>query len=565
MPNHLYYGDNLDVLKQHVHDESVDLVYLDPPFKSNQDYNVLFAEKSGKQAAAQIKVFGDTWHWDEASSASYREVVEGSGPVAQAMRAFRTAIGDNDMLAYLSMMAPRLLELRRVMKTTASIYLHCDQTSSHYLKLLMDAVFGPKNFRNELVWHYTKFEMRDMRKYTKNTDRILFYVKDARSQYLFEAPTVHLAVPKSYKRKAWSSALKRIVNVRDRDGQLIYDAYADAKVDDVWEIPFIGATARERLGYPTQKPEALLERIIAASSRKGELVLDPFCGCGTAVAVAQRLGRQWIGVDVTHLAITLIKHRLLTAFWGRAEFKVTGEPISAPDAEQLAQDDPYQFQVWALGLVGARPSDGVKKGADKGIDGRFYFHDEGPNGRTKQVIISVKAGRLQPAFVQQLRGVVDKEHAEIGVLITMQRPTRAMRAEAASAEFYDSAWGHHPRLQMLTVADLLNGAKINYPPRTQVDATFKRAPAAKSQEPEKLYLPLDVPAPAAQHRVRGEPQREPPPILVDQELARRVAETKAARRTPLVDQELAQRVNQLVAARRTRQRQGKRRTRDVGA
>jgi DNA modification methylase len=408
------------------------------------------------------------------------------------MLAFRTSLGENDVLAYLAMMAPRLIELHRVMKKTASIYLHCDQSSSHYLKLLMDAVFGPKNFRNELVWHYKKFEMRDMRKYTKNTDRLLFYVKDGKSDYFFEPPTVHLDVPKQYKRKKWDSKLERIVNVRDKDGNLIYDTYTDEKVDDVWEIPFIGATAKERLGYPTQKPEALLERIIRASSREGDTVLDPFCGCGTAVAVAERLNRHWIGIDVTHLAITLIKHRLLSRFGGAAKYKVIGEPVSVPDAQRLADEDPYQFQVWALGLVGARPDEGIKKGADKGVDGRLFFFDEPTGGKAKQVIFSVKAGNVEPADVQQLRGVVQKEGAEIGVLITMRPPSKQMRAEAAAADFYESPWGKHPRLQILTVAELLEGKRIDYPPAGQVNKTFKKAPLVVQEAPN-LYLPLDEP------------------------------------------------------------------------
>src|SRR5579859_4409217 len=312
--NLLYYGDNLDVIRRHIRDESIDLIYLDPPFNSNATYNVLFEEKSGAQAAAQIKAFEDAWHWDEAAARAFEEVVEQGGKVADAMLAFTTLLGASDMLAYLAMMAPRLVELHRVLKTTGSIYLHCDATASHYLKVLMDAVFGPANFRNELVWHYKKFEMRKMRKYTKNTDRLLFFVKDAKAPYMFQPPTVKLAEPKSYKRKTWSSELQRIVNVRDESGQLIYDSYDTEKVDDVWELPFIGATARERLGYPTQKPESLLGRIITASSREGDVVLDPFCGCGTTVSVAQALGRRWIGIDITHVAIGLIKHRLQYAY-----------------------------------------------------------------------------------------------------------------------------------------------------------------------------------------------------------------------------------------------------------
>jgi hypothetical protein len=244
------------------------------------------------------------------------------------------------------------------------------------------------------------------------------------------------------------------------------------------------------LGYPTQKPEALLERIIQASSNKGELVLDPFCGCGTTIAVAHRLKRRWIGIDITHLAVTLMKHRLKDAFGEavRSTYEVVGEPVDVNGAGALAEQDPYQFQWWALGLVGARPVE-QKKGADKGIDGRLYFHDD-PKGKTKQIIFSVKAGHTTAAHVRDLRGVIDRENAEIGVLISMQEPTQPMRAEAAACGFYKSLWGQHPRLQILTIAELLQGKSIDYPPSAQVDATFKKAPKATYKQAETMPLPM---------------------------------------------------------------------------
>ncbi len=250
--------------------------------------------------------------------------------------------------------------------------------------------------------------------------------------------------------------------------------------DVISDISPLKNNTTERLGYPTQKPEALLERIILASSNKGDVVLDPFCGCGTAVAVAQRLGRTWIGIDVTHLAVTLMKHRLRDAFGDAAKFRVVGEPISVEGAATLAESDAYQFQWWALGLVGARPVEG-KKGADKGIDGRLYFHDEAASGKTKQIILSVKAGHVSVSHVRDLRGVLDREKAEIGVLISMEEPTAPMRAEAASAGFYVSPFTQrrHPRIQLLTVAQLLDGKGIDYPPSNVVNRTFKQAPKAR--------------------------------------------------------------------------------------
>jgi DNA modification methylase len=554
--NQLYYGDNLDILRRYVADESVDLVYLDPPFNSQQDYNVLFQERNGARAASQIKAFEDTWQWDIESERAYQEMAEG-GPtrVAQAMVAFRNMLGENDMLAYLAMMAPRLVELRRVLKPTGSIYLHCDPTASAHLRLLMDAVFGAEHLANEIIWKRT-FAHGGAKRFGPVHDTILYYRKADdflwNSQYAeysehyresffrFADPdgrkyrlTVltgsgkrtgasgkpwrgvdptesgrHWAVP-GYARKLLPrpdtetvqealdqlDEIGRVVWPRKQEGVPSFKQYMDdmqgTPVQDVWaDIPPIGPQAVERMGYPTQKPVALLERIIQASSNEGDTVLDPFCGCGTTIAAAQKLGRRWIGIDITYLAIGLIKGRLADTFGdavmedGKSrpavDYEVIGEPVSVPDAEALAAQDPYQFQWWALGLVGARPAEG-KRGADRGIDGRIYFHDEADGGQTKQIILQVKAGKSGPSHVRDLEGVLQREKAEIGVLITMQEPTQQMKTEAASAGFYESVayQRKYPRLQVLTVADLLAGKRIDYPPRTSV--TFKKAPKAKGK------------------------------------------------------------------------------------
>ena len=246
------------------------------------------------------------------------------------------------------------------------------------------------------------------------------------------------------------------------------------------------------MGYPTQKPEALLERIISANSNEGDIVLDPFCGCGTAIAVAERLKRNWIGIDITHLAITLIKNRLRDMTNGKAKYTVVGEPVTLPDAEDLATNDKYQFQWWALGLVGARPAD-QKKGADKGIDGRLYFHDEADETKTKQIILSVKGGKLKPDDIRALKGVIDRENAKIGVLISMEQPTKPMKADAASGDFYHSP-GYdqdYPVLQIITIEELLSGKRIDMPPQQQVSTTFKKAPRAKEPRGRTLEMRLD--------------------------------------------------------------------------
>lgn len=481
--NILYYGDNLDVIRRHIKDETVDLIYLDPPFKSDQDYNILFTERNGSKAAAQIKAFDDTWHWDKVSAAEYEEVVETGMPrVAQVMRAFRTFLGENDMMAYLAMMAPRLVEMHRVLKPTGSIYLHCDPTASHYLKMLMDAVFSPKRFRNEIVWHYRTGNIAK-KQFQRKHDIILFYSKAENA--IFNPIEI-----KEYYVEVYGPKFKPSFKGR-KHGEDKYGQYRISFVDDVWNISAVFTLSKEHLDYPTQKPESLLERIIKASSNEGNLVLDPFCGCGTTIAVAQKLNRRWIGIDITHLAVALMKHRLYNMFGDKVQYEVVGEPVSLPDAKALAEYDPYQFQWWALGLVGARPIE-EKKGADRGIDGRLYFHDEADNKKrkTKQIILSVKSGKVGVKDVRDLRGVVEREEAQIGVLICMEKPTRNMRREEASAGVYKSPWGSHPRLQILTIEELLTGHKIDYPPAKQVNITFRKAPKAKVKKeahPELKY------------------------------------------------------------------------------
>lgn len=569
--NHLYYGDNLDVLRRYIKDESVDLVYLDPPFKSNQDYNVLFAEKDGTGAAAQFKAFEDTWEWNQLSAAIYQEIVESGGRVSDVMQAFRRFLGTNDMLAYLTMMAPRLVELRRALKPTGSIYLHCDPTASHYLKLLLDAVFHPQYFRSEIIWKRTSAHS-DTKHGTKQPGRIhdtlLFYTqsdawtwnpqhvpydeeylrqfykfieKDTGRRYRLgdltgSGPRTgesggplkldgHIVRPSPGRH--WALGLKPGESVQDamdrlwREGRIWYQSgkmpaykrYLDEMpgvvLQDVWtDLRPIGAQAAERLGYPTQKPETLLQRIIKSSSNEGDTVLDPFCGCGTTIAVAQRLNRNWIGIDITHLAIGLIKSRLRDHFGEavKATYDVTGEPTVLSGAEQLAKDDPYQFQWWALGQVGARRSEHVK-GSDKGIDGRLYFHDEGEGGKTKQIILSVKSGHVSVKDVRDLRGVIEREKAEIGVLITLEDATKPMRTEAATAGIYKSFWGkrsgesedlHYPRLQILTIAELLDGKGIDYPHMSNV--TFKRAPRAETPLPEQFTLAPEAERTPRKHR-----------------------------------------------------------------
>jgi hypothetical protein len=404
----------------------------------------------------------------------------------------------------------------------------------------MDAVFGPEKFRNEIIWQ--RHNARSFaNRWPRIHDVLLMYSKG--SSFYFrpllvpgmrsKLPHTLVTGPDGRKYQSYEltgAGLRRgetgtpwrgfdpgamgrhwanthaTMDAWDKEGLIHWpkaggfprrrakepfdEAERKVTVGDVWtDIQRINQSAKERLSYPTQKPEALLERIITASSNDGDVVLDPFCGCGTAIAVAQRLNRQWIGIDITHLAVALMKHRLATAYGDGARYKVIGEPTTVEDAEQLARDDPYQFQWWALGLVGARPMEG-KKGADKGIDGRLYFH-EGVATDTRQVILSVKAGRnVSVAMVRDLGHVVQREQAQIGVLITMTEPTQPMRTEAASAGFYHSDYfgRDYPRLQIRTVAELLAGKGIDYPAIGGGNVTFKSAQRVRKPTGEQLAL-----------------------------------------------------------------------------
>lgn len=557
--NQLFYGDNLDVLQRYVADNSVDLVYLDPPFNSQQNYNVLFKERSGKRAVAQEHAFLDTWEWNDATAVLYQSTVEAGGRVSDVLRAFRTFLGENDLMAYLVMMAPRLVELHRILKQTGSLYLHCDPTASHYLKVLLDAVFDARNFRNEIIWKRTSSQ-NSAKRFGPVHDTILFYSRS--DEYCWNSPTLphsdeyaarfrrqdekgraysddNLTAPgvrhgdsgaawrgydptaRGVHWKASSATVATLVgqeraermttteklDLLDQHGFILWSKKEakdgggfprfkrflsdGAPVQDVvTDIPPINSQAQERLGYPTQKPEALLERILNASSNEGDVVLDPFCGCGTTVAVAQRLKRRWIGIDITHLAIGLIKTRFADAYGEevKSTYEVIGEPTTLEDAQKLAEEDKFQFQNWALGLVGARSAGGVKKGADRGIDGKSIFHDG--LGKTQEIIYSVKGGHLKATDLRDLKGVVQREKAAIGVLISLETPSKEMRKEAATGEFYICEWGSYPVWQLLTVEDLLNGKTVKRPPVKQLDTTFKKAPRVKGPSADQGKLSL---------------------------------------------------------------------------
>ena len=553
MPNALFYGDNLAVLREHIADESVDLVYLDPPFNSNASYNVLFREKTGEESPAQIRAFMDSWEWTQEAEYTFEHDIIGSPAVPSAVKdmigGFRQFIGRNDMMAYLVMMAPRLVELRRVLKPTGSIYLHCDPTAGHYLKLLMDTVFGSRNYRNEISWRRTNAHndaRQGRRQYGNVRDTILFYSKgnnwtwnwqyteydteyvdnfyrftepdserryqmgdltaakeggdtsyrwrvkrpengeweaDLTDEYLTPVDGWEYKGVLPYGGRYWAYSKENMAEMT-RQGRIVYtrggvprykrylDEMPGVSLQNDW-TDIRPPSGSEYLNYRTQKPLALLERIIRASSNEGDVVLDPFCGCGTAVAAAHKLGRQWLGIDITHLAVALMKNRLQTAFGLEAgrDYDVTGEPQDEGSARALWEQDPYQFQFWAVSLLEAQPQSGQaggqqRRGADRGVDGMLYFLD-GPRRTPHRAVIQVKGGRVSSPQVRDLRGVVEREQAALGLFISLEPPTRDMRQEATAAGFHQSdLWQRdYPKIQLRTISEMLAGNGFDLPPR----------------------------------------------------------------------------------------------------
>jgi site-specific DNA-methyltransferase (adenine-specific) len=527
----LFFGDNLDVLPAYIADETVDLVYLDPPFNSNKSYNVIFKRVDKAPAAAQVKAFDDTWHWDLGSERQFRDVVEKGGQVSKVLLSFREFLGPSDMLAYLVMMAPRLVELERVMKSTASIYLHCDPTASHYLKLLMDAVFGPESFLNEITWKRTFSHGNVGRNFGKVTDIILMYRKgsDYRWNQQYEAyseeyvekffthfdedgrrfrtvslrnpslrPNLHYLFTASngvtYQPhpNGWANNEKRMKEYDDAGrlffptkptGALLLKQYLDdkegVKLQNLWtDIGPIGAHAAERLGYPTQKPLALLERMIKTSSNEGDVVLDPFCGCGTAIDAAQRLGRRWIGIDITKVAIEVIQGRLEKDY-PTLDYSIRGIPTTMDEVQFLADRDKFAFQQWVCDRLGIDAD--IRKGADHGIDGEIVRYDL--QGTTWRAVVSVKGGAVNVTQIRDLRGTVEREKADAGIFVTLKPPTKPMQQEAIAAGLGDNGI---PKLQILTAADLIAGKA----PQVPLPQMVAQKPIESVAKPENGAVPV---------------------------------------------------------------------------
>lgn len=529
--NQLYYGDNLSILQnpEYFPNECVDLIYLDPPFNSKRPYNYILKDESGNTTDAQFQAFDDTWHWGPSAQKTFHDLVtDGPAQISITIDAIHRILGKNSLMAYLVMMTGRLVELHRVLKRTGSIYVHCDPTASHYLKIIMDAIFGAKHFRNEIIWQRTSSH-NDAKKWARVHDVILYYTKSSRftwipvhtkhksayvkNFYRYEDERGvyrldHIIRSKKMEKRpnlsyefngytpewGWRTEKKKLERLAAEDRlywsktgrpylkRYLQDQKGTAIKDVITDINPLGGLSKENLGYQTQKPEALLERIILSSSNEGDVVLDPFCGCGTTIAAAANLKRRWIGVDINHISVTLQKARLADAH-PDIKYEVIGEPQDVASARRLANDDEFQFEWWALSLVGAKPRQGEagsrkgKKGADQGIDGiiSFLANEKDNVGRT---LVQVKSGKVGVKDIRDLVGAMDREKAAMGLFITLEPPTKDMLKEATAADFYTSDYWEqkYPRVQILTIEELFAGKVFQLPPRRRA---FPAAPLAK--------------------------------------------------------------------------------------
>lgn len=510
--NKLYFGDNLDWLAK-MDSASIDLVYLDPPFNSKAAYNLLYRSPDGSAAQAQYQAFLDSWQWGPSTDVAMAKAIASGSAAAGILTSLNNYMQKSDMMAYLAMMAARLIELHRILKPTGNLYLHCDSSASHYLKIVLDSIFGGDAFRNEIIWkrsHAHSDGKQGSKHFGRITDTLLFYAKGKDSKWNRQyAPYDQEYIDRDYRRQDPDGRRYRIDNLQGpggaekgnpfyevmgvsrywryskekmdaliKEGRIIqtrpgavpqYKRYLDempgVPLQNLWDdLPVLNNRSKESLGYPTQKPIALLERIIAASTDEGDVVLDPFCGCGSAIEAAQALKRHWIGIDITALAIDVVERRLSRIGMRRGrDYQVDGIPMDMDGARRLFSQDPHQFQLWAITLVDGQPRDGGKKGADKGVDGLVFFQDDAKN--TGQAIISVKGGsNIHAEHVRDLVGAMHNQRSKLGILITMHEPTAAMTKAAREAESVEAGGKLRPRVQICTIESLLKGLKPSLPP-----------------------------------------------------------------------------------------------------
>lgn len=448
----LYYSDNLPVLRN-LESESIDLIYLDPPFNSNRAYNIIYPDDMG-----QVTAFDDTWTWTPQCDEYIAEMKNARGnnsslKAYDILCAFTSAMGKVQINAYLINMAIRLIEMRRILKSTGSIYLHCDPTASHYLKILMDRIFGEKNFRSEIIWRigWVSGFKTQKKGWIRNHDTILYYLKSPTAKEAFNKE--YIPYPEGYARRDGQAPTGKGVPIEDT-----WNCSDADRLDSI----MIKSFSKEKLGYPTQKPLALLKRIVHASSNSGETVLDPFCGCGTTIAAAEVLNRQWIGIDITYSAIAAIQERFKRQrlnIWG--DIDIVGEPKTVQDVERkLIHEDSAkrrkEFEKWCVTQLGGLPNENM--GADGGIDGRIMFGDD------EVAIISVKSGRVDVRQIRELKGLLDHRN-RVGIFVTKEEPTKPMLDFAKQSGLYEPRGKelrlvrdrNVPVIQILTLDQLLQG------------------------------------------------------------------------------------------------------------
>lgn len=527
MDRRIFFGDNLETMREHISDEYANLVYLDPPFNSDARYNVLFTTPDEEIATAQAEAFKDTWFWDQEAEWAFQQCVASGGPVASIVNALYAALGRCDLMAYLVMMAVRLSELHRILKPSGSLFLHCDPTASHYLKIVLDGIFGADNFRNELIWRRNHAKGLATRRLPTNHDTLLIYSKGTDNYWNVDEaflPYDENDLPEKtlqqYSRKdplgrryQLTSLLnpnknrpnleyeflgiKRVWRwTKDRmhealDEGLIHqsgpgkvprfkrflDEQRGLPLDDIWsDIPRLNPTDAERTGYPTQKPVALLDRIIRLACPNDGLVFDPFCGCGTTVQAAQGLRRAWVGCDIAIHGIELIRDRLRREYSLHADedYELHGTPTDLAGAIHLAERDKFQFQWWANHLVGVQQMREVKKGRDQGIDGEMWFH-AGPDKGYGRILTSVKGGQnVGPSDVRDFLWVLEREEVAGGLFICLRRPTRDMRTNAAGAGFFNIGRTRYPRLQIVSLEEwFIDRVQPDIPPLVKLEKSAK--------------------------------------------------------------------------------------------
>ena len=513
--NQLYYGDNLEIMKKYIADNSIDLCYIDPPFNSKRNYNQIY-KRIGVEDKAQSQALSDTWLWDDEAQSGLEKIFKNDDKsytlqTIALTNGFLQALGQGSMLAYIVSMIQRINEIYRILKPTGSFYLHCDPTMSHYLKIILDSVFCPRGgeFQNEIIWHYKTYQGNCKNHFPRKHDTIFFYTKSQNYYFKmlkdgnfknmvdFKRWNKYLSHNQEIKGKFYPKTdsrfngyYKKFVEKNGRiprDNDVILKLEGET-VDTVWNLKAVNPNSRERLGYTTQKPEKLLERIISASSKEGDTILDAYCGCGTTVSVAERMNRNWIGIDITYQAISLILKRLEDTYGSEVleNVETMGIPQDIESALALAhkKDDKIrkEFEKWAiLTFSNNHAMINEKKGKDLGIDGTAYTFD---GATPKKLLFSVKSGRVTSSQIRDLRGTIDRENAAGGILITLEEPTKDMKQEAIKAGRINNLFSaeNHNKIEIVTIQEILDGKRMNIP----VAGIIKSASRLEKPQGEQL-------------------------------------------------------------------------------